>query len=201
MPNQITAPPRDIPAPQNTHTTNTRAYPQEENKALHVDHARNQFKVGILESALEVSIHAGNNPQALLFRTAIDRINEMLGTTTAGPDAIQKVASQDNSPEATANTIVSSITGLFAAYSAKHPDTPPEQVAKDFVDAVRGGVEKGANDAKDILKGLNVLDGNVESGIAKTYDLVQKGLDTFLSNQLKPKDDTSAPQAPASAAT
>lgn len=201
MPNEIAAPQGASQPTQSASTGNTRVYPQEEHKSLKVDSATRQYKVGILESALEVSIQAGNDSQALLFRTAIDRINEVLGTSE-GPDALQKAAAQDNSPEATAGRILSFTTGLFAAYAAKRGDDDPQQVAKDFVDVIRGGFEKGFNEAKDILKGLNVLSGDVESGIGKTYDLVQKGLDDFLATLLKPKDNAEVPkQVEATAAT
>jgi len=145
--------------------------------------------VGILESALEVSLQAGNQSQALLFRTAIDRINEVLGPTE-GEQAIQKAAGQDNSPEATATRILAFTTGLYTAYAANHPDASQEQNAQDFVKLVRGGFEKGFNEAKDILQGLKVYEGDVATGIQKTYDLVQKGFDDFLATMIKPAEDT-----------
>jgi len=178
--------------PQAASTAHTRVYPQEEHRALKVEHQSQQYKVQILESALDVSIQAGNDSQALLFRAAIDRINEVLGIKE-GPEALQKAMSQDNSPEATAGRILSFATGLYAAYAANHPDQDQAQSAKDFVDLIRGGFEKGFNEAKDILQGLNVFNGDVESGVNKTYELVQKGFDDFLANLQKPKEDASTP--------
>lgn len=186
MPNDITAP-GGTGSASSANTGNTRVYPQEEHRALKTEYVRNQYKLSILESAMSVSIHAGNDSQALLFRTAIDRINEVLGQTQ-GPDALQKAASLDNSPEATAGRILSFTTGLYAAYAARRSGDDAETVAKDFVALVRGGFEKGFADAQDILKGLNVLEGDVKTGIDKTYGLVQKGFDDFLANLLKPKE-------------
>lgn len=140
---------------------------------------------------LSVSLNAGSQPQALLYSAAIDKINELLAPTM-GKDAIQNAAkNDDNSAEATAKRILSASTGMFGAYAAQHPEMDKETQAKNFVDLVRGGFEKGYGDAKDILKGLKVLSGDVESGIQKTYDLVEKGFDDFLAQQLKPKDDSS----------
>lgn len=149
--------------------------------------SRNRLNVQILQSSLEVSIQSGGKSQELVFRAAIDRINELLAPEL-GPDAIQGAMGQDNSPEATAGRILSLSTGFYDAYAAQHPGADGDQLVRNFVDLIRGGFEKGFNEAKDILKGLDVLSGDVESGIMKTFDLVQKGLDDFLAARLKPVD-------------
>ncbi|MCE1172405.1 MAG: DUF5610 domain-containing protein [Azovibrio sp.] len=141
--------------------------------------------VRIMEASMSVSIKAGDDSMALLFRSAIDRINEVLAPEQ-GPDAIQNAMGQDNSPEATAGRILSLSTGFYEAYAAQHPGEDPETLASNFVDLIRGGFEKGFNEAVDILKGLQVFQGEVESGVMKTYELVQKGLDDFLAGKLKP---------------
>ncbi|GGY10542.1 DUF5610 domain-containing protein [Paludibacterium paludis] len=141
---------------------------------------KSESNVQILKASLEVSINSGNQSQQLVFRAAIDKINEEL-EPSLGPDAIQHASNQDNSPEATAARIVAMSTGLYGAYSAQHPGEDPKEVAKKFVDIIRSGVDKGFKEGRDILKSLNVLQGDVASNIDKTYDLVQKGLDSFLS--------------------
>jgi hypothetical protein len=154
---------------------------------------RSQLNVQILQSSLEVSIQAGGKSQELVFRAAIDRINEQLAPSM-GPDAIQGAMNQDNSPEATAGRILSLSTGFYDAYAARRSGDDPTQVAKDFVDLVRGGFEKGFNEARDILKGLDVFKGDIASGVMKTFDLVQKGFDDFLAGKLAPaqKQDAAA---------
>jgi len=149
--------------------------------------ARGVLNAQILKASMEVSIKAGEKSQELVFRAAIDRINELLAPEM-GPDAIQGAMSQDNSAEATSARILSLATGFFATYAAQRPNDDADQVAKDFVGLVRGGFEKGFNEAKDILKGLDVFKGDIESGVMKTYDLVQKGFDDFLAGKLKPVD-------------
>jgi len=143
---------------------------------------RDELNVQILQASVEVSLKAGDQSQALLFRSAIERINEFL-TPTLGPDAIQAKMGDDNSPEATAERILSLSTGFFDAYAAQHPDDDPGQVAKDFVELIRSGFEKGFNEAKDILQGLKVFGGDIESGVVKTYELVSKGYDDFLASK------------------
>ncbi|HZX30582.1 MAG TPA: DUF5610 domain-containing protein [Rhodocyclaceae bacterium] len=150
---------------------------------------RSQTNLQILQASAEVSIQAGNQSQALVFRSAIDRINELLAPEF-GPDALQGKMGEDNSPEATANRILSMSTGFFDAYAAQHKGENPDELAKNFVDLIRGGFEQGFNDAKNILKGLDVLGGDVESGIMKTYELVSKGYDDFLAGKLSPAKAT-----------
>lgn len=147
----------------------------------------------ILEASLQVSIQSGNNSQALLFRSAIDKISELLAPAK-GADALQSAMGEDNSAEATAGRILSLSTGFFDSYAAQNPNKDPETLVKDFVALIRSGFEQGYQEAADILKGLGVLGGEVESGIQKTYELVQKGLDDFLSARL------AALQAPADSA-
>lgn len=164
---------------------------------------RTQLNTQILQASMDVSIKAGDDSMALLYRTAIDRINELLAPEF-GPDALQAAMQQDNSAEATAGRILAAATGFFDAYAAHYPDKDAETVLRDFVDLVRGGFEKGYGEASDILKGLGVLDegSDVAAGIQKTFDLVQKGFDDFLATKLaalQPKDETQAPAEDASA--
>ena len=147
--------------------------------------ARQQLNVSILQASAQVSITAGDQPQALLFQSAIDNINSVLASEL-GPNAIQNAAvSQDNSPEATAGRILSISTGFYESYARQHPGEDPEQVAQNFVDVVRRGFEQGFNEARDILEGLGAFAGEVRSGVERTYALVQNGYDDFLSKTLE----------------
>lgn len=139
----------------------------------------------ILQASLQVSIKSGNDGLALLYRSAVEHINNVLAPEL-GPDAINKAMGQDNSAEATAGRILSMSTGFYEAYAARYPNKDPETVARDFVQLIRGGFEKGFAEAKNILDGLNVLGegSSVAAGIAKTYELVQKGYDDFLQTKL-----------------
>jgi hypothetical protein len=147
---------------------------------------KQQFNVQILEASAKVSITAGDKSQALVFRSAIDRINELL-TPELGVNALQNTVANgvDASPEATAERIVSLSTAFYEGYARQHPDKDPEKLATDFVNLIRGGFEKGFGEARDILQGLKVFEGDVQSGVLKTYDLVQKGYDDFLAGKLE----------------
>lgn len=151
--------------------------------------ARQLLNARILEASAKVSLSSGNESLSLLFRSAIDSINDILAPEL-GPNAIQNALGQDNSPEATADRIVSLSTAFFDAYAAKRSGDDPEQVAKDFVALIRGGFEKGFGEARDILQGLGVFNGDVEAGVMKTYELVNKGYDDFLAGKLSALPDS-----------
>lgn len=145
--------------------------------------ARNklQLNAAIMQSTAEISIGAQNDPQALLYKSAITSINEAL-QADLGDNAIQQLASQDNSPEATAGRIVSLATGFFDAFKNQNPTLGEDEALDRFMDTIRGGVEKGFKEARDILQGLQVLDGDIAANIDKTWELVMKGLDDFAAS-------------------
>jgi hypothetical protein len=144
--------------------------------------ARNKAELNtqIVQASLSVSISAGNEPQQLVLRSVIDRLNELLDDGTGVP-ALDTASKQDNSPAGTAGRIVSLSTAFFDAYAAQHPGEDEAATAKSFVDMIRGGVEQGFKDARGILEGLSALQGDVAGNIDKTYELVMKGLDDFLA--------------------
>ncbi|MBS1186732.1 MAG: hypothetical protein H6R04_750 [Burkholderiaceae bacterium] len=144
--------------------------------------AQVQLNASIMQASLDVSISSKNEPLALLYRSAIDRLNEVL-KPELGENAIQNAASQDNTPEGTAGRIVSLSTGFFEAYKAQHPGEDGASVLQNFMDTIRSGFEKGYKEAVDILKGLQVFEGDIASGIGKTYDLVLQGYADFQQAQ------------------
>lgn len=138
----------------------------------------------ILEATMQVSIDSGNDSLALMLKAAIEGINKEL-EPMFGENAIQNAMDQDNSPEGTAGRIVSLSTAFFDAYARQHPNEDPEKLVNGFMETIQRGFEKGYGEATDILKGLNVFDGDVKSGIEKTYELVRKGYEEFAQNKIE----------------
>jgi hypothetical protein len=150
-----------------------------------ISEAKQQMNIQILEASAQTTLSAGNNPQGLVLRSAIDRINDLLAPDF-GPNALQTAAAtQDNSAEATAGRILSLSTGFYDSYVKQHPGEDPEKVAENFVNLIRRGFEKGFGEARNILEGLGVFSGNVQSGVMKTYELVSQGYDDFLAGKLE----------------
>ncbi len=143
---------------------------------------RTQLNISIMQASMSVSISSQNEPLALLFKTAVDSLNETL-KPEFGENAIQNAMNQDNTPDGTAGRIVSMSTGFFDAYKQIHKDQDPEVTLKNFMAAIRDGFETGYKEASNILDGLNVLNGDIASNIDKTYQLVTKGYSDFEAAQ------------------
>lgn len=172
----------------NPKVTSQETVPEEAQKtaAASPQGQRAQLGAQILQASLDVSISAGNDGMALLYRTAIEHINEQLAPEL-GPNALQGAMQQDNSAEATAERILSQSTAFFDAYARQHPNEEPEEVVRNFVNLIRGGFEQGYNEAANILSGLGVMGegSNIAAEIGKTFELVQKGYDEFLQTKLQ----------------
>ncbi|HEY5801271.1 MAG TPA: DUF5610 domain-containing protein [Burkholderiaceae bacterium] len=141
--------------------------------------ARSQLNGQIIQATLA----AANDPQALLLKSAINGINDLLAPEL-GKDALQSVMGQDNSPAGTSGRIVSISTGFFELYKKQHPGEDEEQVLKQFMQTIRGGNDRGFSEARNILQGMKVLGGDIAGNIDKTYALVQQGYADFESAQL-----------------
>ncbi len=140
--------------------------------------AKAELNVSIVQASLSVSIASGNDPLALIYKTAITSINEEL-KAQFGEDAIQNAVSQDNTPEGTASRIVALSTAFYDTFRKQEVGKDEAQVLKTFLDTLRGGVDRGFKEARGILEALKVLDGDVASNIDKTYALVQQGFADF----------------------
>ena len=146
---------------------------------------RNLQNAQILQASMEVSIAAGNDGLSLLYRTAVDKINEVLAPEL-GEDAIAQAAQYDQSSEAVAGRILSLSTAMFERFAARYADEDPAEMIQDFVATIRSGFEQGYGEASSILAGLGVLDEGspVRSAIQRTYELVHQGLDEYLEKKL-----------------
>ncbi len=163
----------------------------ETNEAKKIDSTlggiKKQNNEAILQASMEVSVSAGNDPLALLYKAAIEGINEVL-QADFGDNAIQTAADSgiDVSPEATADRIVSMSTGFFSQYQEQHSELSTEEAVKSFAELIAGGIDQGFSEAKEILNGLKVLEGDIASNIDITYDLVHQGLQDFVDSIIAP---------------
>ena len=131
-----------------------------------------------------ISFSAEKQPMELLYKSAVEKLNEML-EPELGANAIQNTLDQqiDFSPEATAERIVSFATSFFGNYLENHPEQGGEEALKGFTSIIRDAIDKGFQEAKDVLEGLQVLEGDIAANIDKTYELVQEGLNRFEEQQ------------------
>ena len=141
---------------------------------------RMKMNADIIAHTSDVTISAANKPLELLYKSAIDSLNETL-EPEFGTNAIQEAASSgmDFSPEAVADRIVSFATSFFGAYTDRHGDEPQNEQLDSFMDLIGGAIEKGFSEAREILEGLSVLQGDIATNVDKTYDLIQQKLSDF----------------------
>lgn len=134
----------------------------------------------MVKQSAEVDISAANKPLELLYRSAIEKLNEYL-TPELGEDAIGKAAQSgmDFSPEAVAERIVSFATAGFAAYTERHGDQPQDEQLNGFMELIGGAIQQGFEEAKEILEGLGVFQGTIADNANQTYDLIQEKLAAF----------------------
>jgi len=141
---------------------------------------RMKMNADIIANTSDVTISAANKPLELLYKSAIDSLNEAL-EPEFGTEAIQNAANSgmDFSPEAVADRIVSFATGFFGAYAGRHGDESQNEQLDGFMDLIGGAIEQGFAEAREILEGLSVLQGDIATNVDKTYDLIQQKLSDF----------------------
>jgi hypothetical protein len=61
----------------------------------------------------------------------------------------------------------------------QHPELNEDDARLSFADLIKGGIDQGFAQARDILDGVGVLEGDIASAIDATYSLVMQGLEAF----------------------
>lgn len=142
--------------------------------------AKTELNRSIVEASLEVSINAGNESMTLLYKAAVEKLNEVL-EPDLGPRPLDSALESglDVSPDATADRIVSLTTALFSRFQDANPNMEGAELIDHFVDVIGGGIEQGFNEARDILDGMGVLEGDIASNIDLTSELVTQKLEQF----------------------
>jgi len=130
--------------------------------------------------ATEINFSKDGKSLDLVYQAALEKLNEVL-LPVLGENALQKAYDNglDVSPEATAERIVSGATGLLGRFLNANEDKTLGDNFANFMDIIRGGIEQGFNEARDILASLQVLQGDIASNVDRTYELVQQGLGNF----------------------
>ena len=162
-------------------------------KASGYQQAKKMQDLAILTANSDKS--AANNPMQLLFKTAIEEINKQL-EPIFGKNAAQSAyeSNLDVSPEATAQRIVEGSTAFFNAFKEQNSELSEEDALNEFLNVISSGIDKGFEEARDILDSLSVLEGDIATNVDLTYGLVQQGLTNFKEQFLADfadKEDTS----------
>ena len=157
-----------------------RVQPEKESAVSIQERSRKKLNQAILSSASEVTLSSGNKSLHLLYRSAIESLNKTL-EPELGENAIERAAEnpEDFTPENTAERIASFALNFYSAYQDQHPEMSEEEGVNSFIDLMSGAVEKGVNEARGILDGMGVLEGDIAGNIDKTMALVQERFEAF----------------------
>ncbi|MBL3589494.1 MAG: DUF5610 domain-containing protein [gamma proteobacterium endosymbiont of Lamellibrachia anaximandri] len=157
-------------------------------QSLNVQAQRMQLNAQIVSASAEFKSDTAGQPQALLFRSAIEKLNELL-LPELGENAVQQAADSgiDFSPEATAERIVGFATGFLPAFLDTHANEDPQAALDEFMQIIRDAIEQGFSEAREILDGLSVLEGDIAANIDTTFELVLEGLERF-EIEMAPED-------------
>jgi hypothetical protein len=126
-----------------------------------------------------------------LREKALTEINRMLQESDPNAKAVNELDPEDHTPEKTADYIVSISTGFFDRFAQSHPELEQQGLLDGFMELISGGIKRGLDEAKDILEGLDVLNGHVEEGIDTTDTLIWEKLDLYYQEKLS---DFSTPE-------
>jgi len=128
----------------------------------------------------EMKLQISNEPLSLVYRTAVQKLNELLAPET-GEAGLQGVAASgmDFSPEAVAERILSFATAGITSFRDRHTDQGGEEQLNGFMSLIRDAIDQGFQEARDILDGLGVLQGDISANTDRTYQLIQDGLNRF----------------------
>jgi hypothetical protein len=156
---------------------------------------KKQLNAAILQGAIDQADKSSSSikdqPLALVLKTALQGINDALKEIEPNQSLQQSYESEiDFSPQATADRIVAFSTNFFSSYQEQHPELSEQEARDTFSDLMLAGVEEGIGEAKDILKALSVLDGDIESDIDKTMAFILEGFDKFRNPETVSDTDT-----------
>lgn len=122
--------------------------------------------------------------QKVLKNSLAERLDQAFAEVGVEMDTKELLESGlDTSPEATAKRIVDFSTGFFSAFKGNNKDLKDQEQVDSFTTMIKEAVEKGFEDAGQILKGIGELSQEVQGGIDKTYSLVMKGIDDFAEKE------------------
>lgn len=148
----------------------------------HLKEGRQSFEASfsIESSAFSLTALSEQKGMQVLYEQAIISLNIEL-QVEHGDEAIQKAYEQgiDFSPEATAKRIVGFATSFLDSFRANHQDLSEDESLTEYMTLISGAIDKGFNEAIDILSALSVYDGMIKQNAEQTYQLVQEGLTNF----------------------
>jgi len=118
----------------------------------------------------------------IVMERALDKLRGVVDEARAQL-GIPEDAVLDTSPEATANRIADFALGVFGVWRKNHDELAEEDARKQFASFIGGAIQQGIQEARGILTALNALNGEVDTNINTTWDIIQQRLSDFVSGK------------------
>ena len=118
----------------------------------------------------------------IVMERALDKLRGVVGDARAQL-GLPEDAVLDTSPEATANRIADFALGAFGVWQKNHGDLVEEDAREQFASFIGGAIQQGIQEARGILSALNALNGEVDTNINTTWDIIQQRLSEFVSGK------------------
>jgi len=122
--------------------------------------------------------------QRVLTDSVEDKLNtalEKAGLDMRAEDLLQE--GLDVTPEATAQRITEFAVSFYEGYKQNNADVEGEEQLSGFVDLVKGAVEEGFADAREVLEGIGRIPDQVSQDMDRTLELTMEGIDAFAEEQ------------------
>lgn len=116
----------------------------------------------------------------IVMERALDKLRGVVGEARAAL-GLPEDAVIDTSPEATANRIADFALGAFSSWYKNHDELGEEDAREQFASFIGSAIQQGISEARGILSALNALNGEVDSNINSTWDIIQQRLSDFVS--------------------
>jgi len=139
---------------------------------FHPSGSLNSGGVTSSSSTDDIQSQARESPQQILNQQILASLNGYLESNGTPP--IQALAPSDFTPEKVSERILGFVGTALNAARANGAD---EKKLQEMMTQAREGIEKGFNEAREILTGLGVFESKIKDNADRTYDLIQQGLD------------------------
>ncbi|MGR9115370.1 MAG: DUF5610 domain-containing protein [Gammaproteobacteria bacterium] len=121
--------------------------------------------------------------QKVVDRHLLDTLEKAIGIEGI---SLKELNPGDFTPQKVADRVLNFVNQALGLMQNSRPDFDRDA----FLSEVKEGIDTGFEEARDILNGLGVLNGQIEDTIGDTYDLIQQGLSKLESGDPSPSLST-----------
>lgn len=138
----------------------------------------------INQDLISVDLADINKGLTILADKVIGKLDEIIKKDL--PDGIRSLNPEEHTPDKTAAKIFSAVVGLFEIYKKQNEGKSEEELVESFVKTVKGGIQKGHDEAIEVLQSVGVLEfGGIKEGISDTMQKIDQKFEEWKKSKLK----------------